>query len=187
MCQDERQYVGWEGQLWTTLDELRQQHQADIREEEPGLTGIGMKPGFAIGQRALLLETPDGNVLWDCIPLLTEEMVSFLSSRGGLAAIAISHPHYYSSLVEWGRTFDVPVYLHQADSQWVMRQDPCIHFWGGDELQLLPAAKLLRLGGHFAGGTVLHWTGGERDGTLLSGDVVQVVPDRRWVSFMRSY
>ncbi|MBJ7604157.1 MAG: MBL fold metallo-hydrolase [Candidatus Dormibacteraeota bacterium] len=187
VCLDERQYVGSEGQIWTTPDELRQQHQADIREEEPGLTGIGMKPSFAIGQRALLLETPDGNVLWDCIPLLAEEMVSFVRSRGGLAAIAISHPHYYASLVEWGSTFGARVYLHQADSRWVMRQDPCIHFWSGEECELLPDVNLLRLGGHFAGGTVLHWRGGEKEGTLLSGDVVQVVADRRWLSFMRSY
>ena len=87
---DERQYVGWEGQVWTNLEELRQKHQADIREEEPGLSGIGMKPSFAIGQRALLVETPAGNVLWECIPLLDEEMVRFVRERGGVAAIAVS-------------------------------------------------------------------------------------------------
>lgn len=184
---DERQYVGWEGQVWTNLEELRQKHQADIREEEPGLSGIGMKPSFAIGQRALLVETPAGNVLWECIPLLDEEMVRFVRERGGVAAIAVSHPHYYSSLVEWARAFDAPVHLHEADRRWLMRPDPCVRFWSGEEQELLPGLTLLRVGGHFAGGTVLRWAGGEREGTLLSGDIVQVVPDRRWVSFMRSY
>jgi hypothetical protein len=47
---------------------------------------------------------------------------------------------------------------------------------------------LLRLGGHFPGGTVLHWAGGAGGlGTLLSGDVVQVAPDTRYVSFQWSY
>jgi len=47
---------------------------------------------------------------------------------------------------------------------------------------------LIRLGGHFAGGTVLHWaSGAESQGLLLSGDIIQVVADRRWVSFMYSY
>ncbi len=188
ICEDERQYVGAGGQRWTTLDELRESHGPDIREEEPGLTGIGTAPSFAIGQRALLVETPGGNVLWDCISLLDDEIVSCVNERGGLAAIAISHPHYYSSLVEWSRAFDAPVYLHAADRKWVMRPDPSIVFWDGDELELEPGLTLLRLGGHFAGGAVLHWAAGsEGRGALLSGDIVQVVADRRWVSFMYSY
>jgi Metallo-beta-lactamase superfamily len=188
ICEDERQYVGEGGQRWTTLDVLRAQHRADIRAEEPGLTGLGCDPPFAIGQRALLVETPGGNVLWDCITLLDDELVAAVRERGGLAAIAISHPHYYSSLVEWSRAFEAPVYLHAADREWVARGDAAIVFWEGDTHELEPGVTLLRLGGHFAGGTVLHWAAGREDtGVLLSGDIVQVVADRRWVSFMYSY
>jgi hypothetical protein len=188
ICEDERQYVGEGGQRWTTPDELRATHRADVREEEPGLTGLGCRPSFAIGQRALLVETPGGNVLWDCIPLLDDELAEAVRSRGGLTAIAISHPHYYSSLVEWSRAFDVPVYLHAADREWVMRPDPAIELWEGDVLELERGVTLLRLGGHFAGGAVLHWAAGQGGrGVLLSGDIVQVVADRRWVSFMYSY
>jgi hypothetical protein len=114
--------------------------------------------------------------------------VRAVKARGGLAALAISHPHYYSSLVEWSRTFDAPVYLHAADREWVQRPDPAIVFWEGDAHELEPGVTLLRLGGHFAGGTVLHWAAGQGGrGALLSGDIVQVVSDRRWVSFMYSY
>ena len=188
ICEDERQFVGWEGQKWTTLPQLREEHRADVREEEPGLTGIGMEPSFAIGQRALLLETPNGNVLWDCIPLLDDTIVSLVEARGGLSAIAISHPHYYSTLVEWSRAFDAPVYLHGDDREWVMRPDDAIVFWDGEVHGLELGVTLLRLGGHFEGGTVLHWADGAGGrGALLAGDVVQVVQDRRWVSFMRSY
>jgi hypothetical protein len=46
----------------------------------------------------------------------------------------------------------------------------------------------VRCGGHFEGGTVLHWAGGAGGrGALLTGDVIQVVPDRKHVSFMYSY
>jgi len=170
------------------LDDLRKTHRADIREEEAGLTGLGCEPSFAIGQRALLVETPGGNVLWDCISLLDDELVEAVRSRGGLSAIAISHPHYYSSLVEWSRAFDAPVYLHAADREWVQRPDPAIVFWEGDCHELEPGIVLLRLGGHYPGGTVLHWAAGQGGrGVLLSGDIVQVVSDRRWVSFMYSY
>jgi hypothetical protein len=188
ICEDERQYVGHDGQRWTTLDRLRAEHDADIREEEPFLYGIGMEPSFAIGQRALLVQEERCNVLWDCIPLLNDEIVETVKRRAGLSAIAISHPHYYSTMVEWAHAFDAPVYVHAADREWVLRPDPKITFWEGDAREIAPGITLLRLGGHFAGATVLHWAAGQEDrGALLSGDVLQVVQDRRWVSFMRSY
>jgi glyoxylase-like metal-dependent hydrolase (beta-lactamase superfamily II) len=184
ICEDERQYVGHDGQRWTTLEELRRDHRAEIREEGPGLVGIGCEPSFAIGQRALLVRAPSGNVLWDCISLLDDEIGARVEELGGIAAIAISHPHYYSSMVEWARAFDAPVHLHAADREWVMHPDERIDFWDGETRELGEALTLLRLGGHFAGGTVLHWASGD---ALLSGDIVQVVQDRRWVSFMYSY
>jgi hypothetical protein len=188
ICTDERQYVGADGQQWTTRDALRAGHRADIREEDPGMTGFGATPSFAIGQRALLVQTSAGNVLWDCIALLDDEIAEAVRERGGVAAIAISHPHYYTSMVEYSHAFDAPIYLHAADRRWVMRPDDAIRFWDGEQHELLPGVTLLRLGGHFPGGTVLHWAqGADGAGSLLSGDIVQVVADRHWVSFMRSY
>lgn len=84
ICQDERQYVGWNGQQWTTLDELRHSHQVSVRLEELALYGIGMEPSFAIGQRALLISHPAGNVLWDCIPLIDDGLVEMLKGTGGM-------------------------------------------------------------------------------------------------------
>ena len=188
ICADERQYVGFDGQRWTDGEELRASHEADVRSEEPGLTGIGSTPDFAIGQRALLIETPEGNVLWDCLAPFTEGMEAAARERGGVDAIAVSHPHFYASMVEWSHAFDAPIHLSTADRRWVTRPDEAIRFWDGERFELPGGLTLLRLGGHFAGGTVLHWpAGAEGRGVLLSGDIVSVVPDRRFVSFMRSY
>ncbi len=188
ICEDERQYVGWSGQQWTTLDELRQSHRSVVRLEELGLYGIGMEPSFAIGQRALLITNPKGNVLWDCIPLLDQSLVEMIRGIGGISAIAISHPHYYASMVEWGRAFDCPIYLHAADQRWVMRPNSAIRFWEGDAQEIGNGLTLIRCGGHFEGGTVLHWPeGADGKGVILSGDILTVVQDRRWVSFMYSY
>ena len=188
ICQDERQYVGWDGQQWTTLPELRQSHRSVVRLEELGLYGIGMEPLYAIGQRALLVSQPAGNVLWDCIPLIDDGLLEMVTGIGGISAIAISHPHYYASMVEWAKAFDCPVFLHAADAQWVMRPDPCIEFWEGETKFLDGGLTLIRCGGHFEGGTVLHWAqGADKKGAILSGDVLQVVQDRRWLSFMYSY
>ena len=161
ICEDERQYIGWGGQRWTTLEELRADHTNRIRDEEPGLTGIGTQPKFGIGQRALLVRSPGGNVLWDCISLIDDATVEAVRRLGGLAAVAVSHPHYYSSMVEWSRAFGgVPIYLHAADREWVMRPDPAIEFWDGDTKALHDGLTLIRCGGHFEGGTVLHWPAG---------------------------
>ena len=183
VCEDARQYVPESGQRWTTLDELREDHGNWIRDDE-GLMGIGTQPEFAIGQRALLVPHGGKHMLWECISLLDDETAGELEQRGGLSAIAISHPHYYSSMVEWAHRFDCPVYLHADDREWVMRPDDAIEFWDGDAKELGDGLTLIRCGGHFRGGTVLHWPEGD---ALLSGDIVQVIPDRAWVSFMYSY
>jgi glyoxylase-like metal-dependent hydrolase (beta-lactamase superfamily II) len=185
ICEDERQFVGFDGQRWTTLPELRRDRNNVFEPYEPGLTAIRTVAPFAIDQRAFLIETAGGNVLWDCVSLLDDGTVLEIRRRGGLRAIAISHPHYYTTMVEWSRAFDsVPVYLHTDDREYVVYQDGCLHFWEGDTLSLHDGLTLIRCGGHFDGGAVLHWP--ERR-ALLSGDIIQVVPDRRWVSFMYSY
>ncbi len=189
ICLDQRQYIGHQGQQWTTLGKMQQDgYHTIIQQEESHLTGIDTTPSFAIGQRALLIQTDQGNVLWDCISFLDDETVQAVQDLGGIAAIAISHPHYYSSMIEWAERFHAPVYLHEADRQWVMRLDKCITFWSGETMSLLDGITLVRLGGHFAGGTVLHWPrGAEGRGALLTGDIIYVVADQAWVSFMYSY
>jgi glyoxylase-like metal-dependent hydrolase (beta-lactamase superfamily II) len=151
------------------LDALRSDHRNVIRTEGE-FTAVGVEPSFGIGQRALLVD----DVLWDCVPLLDADVSS-------LRAVAISHPHYYSTMVEWAERFDCPVLIHEADREWVMRPSPRIEFWSGSTLAL-GSSLLIRCGGHFDGGTVLL-----HGSSLLSGDIVQVIPDRAWVSFMYSF
>jgi hypothetical protein len=189
ICLDERQYVGWGGQRWTTLAELRAAgHRGEIRDEGPGIVGIGAEPATAIGQRALLVRSAAGNVLWDMITYLDDELAERVRELGGISVIAISHPHFYGSMIEWAHAFRAPVYIHAADRQWVARPDDAVVFWEGDTHSLGSGLTLINAGVHFDGGQVLHWAHGEDgSGALLSGDIAQVVPDRRWVSFMYSY
>src|SRR5437660_8769691 len=126
ICEDERQFVRHGGQEWTTLQRLAAGHHNRIEDEAPQLLGIGTEPEFAIGQRALLLQSPGGNLLWDCIALLDAKTIAAVNERGGIRAIAISHPHFYSSMVEWGEQFDAKIFLHVEDRQWVMRESPRI-------------------------------------------------------------
>lgn len=189
ICADDRQYVRASGQGWTTLDELRHKHHNEIRTVEPNLTGIATVPGFTISQRPLLIQTAEGNVLWDCISLLDDVTIAALNALGGVDAIAISHPHFYDTMVEWSRAFhDAPIYLHRDNEPWVMRPDKSIVYWEDDTHTLLPGITLIRCGGHFPGSSVLHWAdGADGKGVLMTGDTIMVVADPQWVTFMYSY
>ncbi len=189
ICEDERQFVGLNGQQWTTFEDLRATHHIDIVLQERALTSFSIEPKFGIGQRAFLLQTPEGNILWDCLSMFDAATVDHIKRRGGLQYICISHPHYYSSMIEWSREFgNVPIYIHRDDAEWVMRKSPCVEFWSGETKRLLAGVKLVRCGGHFPGGTVLCWpAAAEGKGALLSSDIIQVAPDRKHVGFMWSY
>jgi hypothetical protein len=187
ICEDERQYVGWSGQQWTTMAELAREHRTELREEEPGLVGVGVAPQFAIGQRALLVRTEQGNVLWDCVSVLDDPAREQIEALGGIAAIAMSHPHFYAANIEFADAFDARVLIPRADAQWVMRPSPRIEYFD-DEIEPVPGLTLARIGGHFDGAAVLHWPAGSAGaGALLTGDTITVVQDRDWVSFMWSY
>jgi len=190
ICEDERQYVGWNGQQWTTLAELSAEGRRNTFEElEPGLVQIATRPPIAIGQRALVVQTPAGNVMWDCISLVDDESIEALRARGGLRAIAISHPHFYASMATWSAAFDdCPIYIHAADADWVQNPTAGLRLWTGETTQVLDGVTLINTGGHFEGATALHWADGQNGrGLLLVGDSLTVVMDRRYVSFMYSY
>lgn len=189
ICADPRQYVPTAGQRWTTMDALAATHRNSFQNHEPNLTGIGSEPHFAIGQRALLIRTPNGNVLWDCISLLDAATRDIVAALGGIAAIAISHPHFHATMVDWSRAFgDAPIYVHAADRAAVARPDPAIRFWSGETNQILDGVTLINTGGHFEGAAVLHWQGGvDRRGALLTADIASVAADTRYVSFLRSF
>jgi hypothetical protein len=184
ICEDERQYVGPGGQQWATVEELAADHRSRVEEVEPGLLGVGVEPGFAIGQRALHVD----GLLWDCVALLDDAGAAALEAAGGVHTIAISHPHYYTGMADLADRLDARILLHEADREWITRPTDRVELWSGDHHAVGDGLDLIRLGGHFEGGTVCAWAGGaEGRGALLSGDIVQVIPDRDWVSFMYSY
>lgn len=189
ICADERQWVPADGQKWTTLEEIAGAgHYLRIREVELDLFGITVEPKFAIGQQSYLLRTPAGNLLWDTLGYFDAEAVRQIRALGEVVAIAASHPHHYGVQVEWSRALGgVPVFVSEADQEWVARPDPVIRPWVG-KLDILPGVTLVQIGGHFPGSAVVRWADGANGhGVLLSGDTIQANRDRKTVTFMRSY
>jgi hypothetical protein len=187
ICSDDRQYVDWAGQSWTTHEVLAASHSVAI-ELDHDLLGLRIQPGFGIPQRALHLPTDAGNILWECLSIVTPEAVAKLNERGGVELIVISHPHFYSSMIEWSDALGgVPILVHEADKHWVQRTSANVRFWSGDEHRLSPTVCLYRCPGHFPGSTVLHWADAPNGKqALLVGDALHVAQDRRHVSFMYS-
>lgn len=189
ICEDERQYIGRGGQQWTTLEELRAgDYENRLIEGDPGVVSIFTAPQIAIGQRAILVRTSGGNFLWDSTTFIDEATVAAVRELGGIQGISVSHPHFYSSVIEWSHAFGgAPVYAPVADREQFVRPDPVVRWYEGN-VDLWPGLTLIQTGGHFEGSSVLHWTdGADGRGALFTGDSISVAQDRRWVTFMRSY
>ena len=185
ICTDERQFVNPAGQQWTTHGRLKRSHRNTVHTQGEGVTGIGVDPQVGIGQRALMVRGIDGNVLWDCVPLLDEGLAELIRALGGIRAIAVSHPHFHTSMVDWAHRFGCPVYIHAGNRQWVMRPDPSVRFWEEETLKLSSGMTLIHCGGHFPGSAVLYH---DRDGgELFTGDSFHVNPDRHTVGVMYGF
>lgn len=188
ICADERQWVPFHGQIWTSTEELAAAGmRIDVVEEEPGAWGLTSDPAVGIGQRSILVQTAEGNLLWDPLGTITDAAVDEVRELGGIAVVAASHPHMFGVQTAWGEAFDARVLVNRRDATWIQRQHERIELWD-DEVDPLPGVRLLRLGGHFPGAAVVVWeAGSEGEGSLLAGDTMQPKPDRVSVGFMRSY
>ena len=188
ICADERQYLPPGGQRWTTsADRAAEGCHIEIEEREPHLFGLTVRPRADIGQTALLVRTPGGNVLWDVPGHLDDEAVAAVGDLGGVAAIIASHPHMYGAQLEWARAFGATVWVSAKDRHWVRREGPELRGWS-EPFDVLPGIRAWQPGGHFPGSAVALWgAGAEGRGVLLSGDTISAVPAEGWVSFQRSY
>jgi hypothetical protein len=187
VCVDDRQHVGDDGQQWTTHEQLTATLHNRV-EHDGDLLGIGVHERFAIPQRALLIQTDIGNIMWDCISVITPAATDAINDLGGIDLIAISHPHFYSSMVEWSEAFGgAPILLHDADRNWIRRTSDHVRTWSGDRHRLSPTVQLIHTPGHFPGSSVLHWTAAPNGrSVLLTGDSLHVTADRRHISIMHS-
>ena len=187
VCEDERQYVNWKGQN----NGCRARHWRSATGSS-GVTTSAFRasgrPGFAIGSARSSSLSRDGCVMWDCIPLATREAVDHVSSLGGLRSIAVSHPHYYGAVADWSEASAGCRSICMA----TIANGSCARTpascRGPGQPQISDDIALVRTGGHFAGGTILHWrAGADGRGALLTGDIAMVAMDRRSLSFMYSF
>ena len=189
VCEDERQWVPAEGQQWTTLEKLKSEGTRIVIEEvEPELWGLRADPHVGIGQQTMVVRTPEGTLLFDCVGYIDDAAVDVVRSLGPTLAVGASHPHMYGAQTEWAKALGgVPVLIAERDREWVRRADPLVELYH-ERREVAPGLTLHRVGGHFRGQAVVEWaTGNDGKGVLLAGDAIFPNPDRRSVSFLRSY
>ncbi len=187
ICSDERQWVPASGQTWTTLGRLTEAGTTtEWLEVEPDLYGITAAPQVGIGQQTMVVRTDGGVLVFDPLGFVDEVAIGHIRTLGPVLAVAASHPHMYGCQTEWAAALDAPVVLNSHDREWCRRTERVTFF--DETFDLGPDLTLYRVGGHFRGQTVVEWrTGNAGRGVLLAGDAVFPNPDRRTVSFLRSY
>ncbi|KAH1290382.1 hypothetical protein KXX30_006098 [Aspergillus fumigatus] len=178
-------------QSWATLRSLqaspvKYRNVFTTDPENPNLISIQTAPKFAIGQRAFLCLDGSGfgNILWDCITYLDDETIRHINSLGGIRAIVISHPHYFSTSIQWADAFNCDLYISAEDEEWVANRGDGhgLKLWKGKRL-FLPSQALdsaqssdfvaIKTGGHFPGSSVLWWKSAKK---LLIADTIMIVP-----------
>jgi len=90
---DPRQFVPPTGQQWTSLAKLKSKGYHNIWKQDPHddrIETFSIEPKVGIGQRAFLLKTAHGNVLWDLVAYIDDETIDKIKSNGGLKAIVVS-------------------------------------------------------------------------------------------------
>lgn len=187
ICNDDRQYIPEGGQRWTTPEQLTSRYSVRTNKLQENVYELEITPSFAIAQRAFLILSPQGNILWDCIPLLNDPLIEFIKAKGGLRAIAFSHPHYYSNMLDWAAAFDCPIYIHRSDEQWIFNKGPRIERWEGQEKTLWDGMRLINVGGHFPGSSVLHVPHLSSEGAVFCGDTLVIAPNKKHIAVMYSY
>lgn len=186
ICADERQFLTDDGQVWVKNHDLLGRRSVEPVDLEPGLARIDVLPDFGIGQQATLISTAGGNLLWEPSGYVDDELIAAVRERGGVAAVAASHPHLVGASVVWAGEFDAPFYFNADDRRWITHPASSIELWR-DTRQILPGLTLVQAGGHFPGSSVAHWADGAQGrGALFTGDTIAVTANGR-ASFMRSY
>jgi len=202
ICDDPRQFVPPTGQAWSCLTKLKSQGFKNswtqdkvnpniwfiqsVPETLPDhLAGVnlGLASGMGafkigIGQRAIFLQTEQGNVLWDLVPFIDERFVREVEEKGGLKAIVISHPHFYNTHLDWAAAFKCPIYLASDEQEWLCRTDTSnvrkfIDGPVGTAQEIIPGVTAIKCGGHFPGSLVLHWASAK---ILCLADTIMTVP-----------
>lgn len=100
--------------------------------------------------------------------------MNFINSKGTLKAIVISHPHFYTTHLEWAAQFNCPVYIASDDAEWLSREDrKGVRRWIKGTSEIIPGVTAIQCGGHFDGSGVLHW-----ENKLFIADTMMSVPVR---------
>ncbi|SNX87334.1 uncharacterized protein MEPE_06044 [Melanopsichium pennsylvanicum] len=216
VCYDDRQYPCPTGQAYTTQRQLVPNTSFDLVPEDSDsrILRIKLNPPVAIGQTPIVLLTKFGAVIWDCNGFNSVELmhsICSVSPTGKVAAIFISHPHFFGTSLSWAKMLDCNVFISKLDRNWYQRgrdtyqnhpdfvsRQRYVTEVDQDLFSLphVPSVTLIRCGGHFPGSNALHWDRDSDNRTnandlkgaaVFCADTFMVMPDRKRFTFAYSF
>lgn len=215
ICLDPRQAVPESGQKWTKISNWltnSSRLQCNLVPQDnfdPGLFRVMAKDYtnmVGIGQTPWLILTEKGIVIWDCSAYFTVDLFNSIKQLSSLyqvpiVAIAISHPHFYTTSLTWAKALQTKLYISNLDKRWYQRDHDSKHinFFKSSQIEIIPGITMIRCGGHFDGSCVLHWdrkiakcpkglgTGKKETGVIFCSDTFAPASDRKQITFMWSY
>lgn len=203
ICLDPRQFVPATGQSWTSLRKLAEEKHTNkivADQQDERVCFILTEPSTGIGQTPILIKTSRATYMWDCNAFLSENLFNQLTTmQPPLKAIAISHPHFFSTSLTWSRCLKVPLILAAADKHWFQRLSDVKEGeieWVHNVASLEDGVTMIQCGGHFPGSSVLHWDRSLepefesdkhcRTGIILCSDTAMIQPTQQGFTFQWS-
>ncbi|WP_290184899.1 hypothetical protein [Corynebacterium glaucum] len=186
VCEDPRQYRDPEGQVWldpTSLTDVK----VKVKKIASDAFSMTTCPKIGIGHTSYLLKSQDQWLLWDPLPVVLDPVEALIETGENLSplTIAASHPHMYGAQSHWADSYGGRVLVNQMDEEWAHTKSVPSVFWK-DDLQIDLRSRLVQLGGHFPGSSVLVWRRSATESWLFSSDTAQIRPNERF-AFMWSY
>ena len=157
VCEDDRQYVTWTGQTWPSIEQMAKRQNLVWREDF-GILGIAPSP---IRHRAAGAAGARGRWRPDVglhLALVTRPPSASPGLAGGGDRRLASALLQLGGRLERGvrRRAGLPARRRPACVTRPDRLEP----WTGDNHRFPGDLLLFRTGGHFAGGTIMHWRRG---------------------------
>lgn len=144
-----------------------------VAEIDRGVWMFSNRPAMGIGSSGYLIEREYGNIAFEAAGWYTTDALDKIEKLGGIRYLSASHPHGFGALWQLEQRFAPEFTIFQRDAvQFTKALSANLVF--DDRLDIGPDARLLHVGGHYEGQSVLYF---EPRKLLFCGDALKFDTD----------
>jgi glyoxylase-like metal-dependent hydrolase (beta-lactamase superfamily II) len=160
------------------LDDPRlARHRVTFAALAPGIWQIAKSPLFRpdFNHYSYLLEHPNGLILYDAPPLVTDEAIEQILAIGKPRWLVVSHTDFVGLAGDWAEALGIPSLMGAGDLPVKgNRFTPSERIFGS--LWLADDLEVRRVPGHSEGSLALYWQNAPAGNVLCAGDALTVWP-----------